>query len=187
MNVLSKDLLLRLPEVLYERTQELCSGWTRPRGFVLYWMNTAMQAHENPALDVAIEAANFLGLPLFVYQGLSERYPNANDRHHQFILEGARDVAATERSRIGYAFHLERDGHRGPVLKQLLGMSALMVTEDMPLPFLQRWLKTLASDFSTPIWAVDSVCVVPMKLARRTYHNIDQFETELDGAGNGVC
>ena len=107
MNVLSNDLLLRLPEALYERTRELCSGWTRPRGFVLYWMSTAMRAHENPALDVAIEAANFLGLPLFVYQGLSERYPDANDRHHRFILEGARDVESQLRDRgIGYAFHL---------------------------------------------------------------------------------
>ena len=64
MNVLSSDLLLRLPEHLYERTRETRKGWVRKGAFVLYWMRTAMRGHENPALDVAIEAANVLGVPL---------------------------------------------------------------------------------------------------------------------------
>ena len=43
--------------------------------FVLYWMCTAMRAHDNPALDVAIEMANNLQIPVLIYQGLSEKYP----------------------------------------------------------------------------------------------------------------
>ena len=41
--------------------------------------------------DVALEAAD-ASAPVFVYHALSERYPYASDRHHTFILEGARDA-----------------------------------------------------------------------------------------------
>lgn len=60
--------------------------------FVLYWMVTAARAHENPALDTALVAGRALGLPVFVYHALSERHPFASDRHHRFILDGARRV-----------------------------------------------------------------------------------------------
>jgi deoxyribodipyrimidine photolyase len=66
---------------------------------------------------------------------LSERYPFASDRHHTFILEGARDVAEELASRgIPYAFHLERPGHRGPHLLTLAGRAALVITEEMSVP-----------------------------------------------------
>ena len=34
---------------------------------VVYWMQRAMRIHQNPALDVAIDAANLLGLPVVVF------------------------------------------------------------------------------------------------------------------------
>ena len=57
-------------------------------------MRTAVRVDENPALNAAMEIANRLGLPVLIYHELSERYPYASDRHHTFILEGARDVQA---------------------------------------------------------------------------------------------
>ena len=41
--------------------------------FILYWMHHSLRGHENPALDVALVAAEQLRLPIFVYQGLSEQ------------------------------------------------------------------------------------------------------------------
>lgn len=77
--------------------------------FVLYWLHHAMRSHENPALDVAIDLACRWNLPLLVYQGLSERYQYASDRHHLFILQGAKDLQAALTARgIRYAFYLER-------------------------------------------------------------------------------
>ena len=58
--------------------------------YVLYWMRTAVRVDENPALDVARHLAIKSNLSLLVYHGLSQRYPFASDRHHTFILEGAR-------------------------------------------------------------------------------------------------
>lgn len=133
--------------------------------YVLYWMRTAVRAHENPALDVALDAGQRLGLPVFVYHALSERYPYASDRHHTFILEGARDVEAECAARgIGYAFHLERPGHRQKALKSLLARAALLVTETMPVPPLDWLTEGLAADAPCPVWSVDTACVVPMPL-----------------------
>ena len=138
--------------------------------FVLYWVRTAVRAHENPALDVAITVAAKLRIPVFVYHALSERYPYASDRHHTFILEAARDFAAELTARgIGTAFHLERDGHRGPHLVTLARQAALVVTELMPVAPLDGWTEALRETISAPVWQVDTACVVPVTLTIKPY------------------
>lgn len=156
------SLLSRLPPHLSERVRPL-SGGDCDGAFVLYWLRTAQRAHDNPALDAALAAGDVLGRPVFVYQGLSERYPFASDRHHTFILEGARDLHPALRERgVGAAFHLERPGHRGPHLRTLATRAALVVTEDLPVPPLTAWTARLRDAVTTPVWAVDTACVLPM-------------------------
>ena len=159
-------ILDTLPPHIAERVRALsagpCSG-----AFVLYWLRTAQRAHENPALDAALAAGDALGLPVFVYHALSERYPYASDRHHTFILEGARDVQQALGARgVGTAFHLERPGHRGPHLRTLAERAALVVTEDLPVPPLTVWTARLRDAVQTPVWAVDTACVLPMLQVR---------------------
>lgn len=138
--------------------------------FVLYWARTAIRAHENPALDTAITVARELGLPLFVYHALAERYPYASDRHHMFILEGARDFAAALWARnIGTAFHLERDGHRGSHLLTLSQRAAVVITELMPVAPLDAWTAALRTAIRAPVWQVDTACVVPVTLTTKAY------------------
>jgi deoxyribodipyrimidine photolyase len=55
-------------------------------------MERAMRAVDNPALDVAIEAGNLLGLPVVVYAQVIQNDPNANLRHYHFLVQGLRDV-----------------------------------------------------------------------------------------------
>lgn len=160
------SLLSFLPDFLTERARWIGATVEKPSGdFVLYWMRTAVRADENPALDLAIELAEALDLPVWVYHGLSERYPFASDRHHSFILEGARDVAPLlARRGIGYACHLERPGADGPYLRRLADRAAVLVTEDMPVAPLASWTASLATQINTPVVAVDTSCVVPMNL-----------------------
>lgn len=138
--------------------------------FVLYWARTAIRAHENPALDVALSLGARLGIPVFVYHALSERYPYASDRHHMFILEGARDFEAELAARgVGTAFHLERDGHRGPHLVTLAQRAAVVVTELMPAAPLAQWTASLRARIAAPVWQVDTACVVPVSLTTQAY------------------
>ncbi len=161
-----------LPDHLAERVTDHSAG-PRPNAraeFVLYWMRTAVRAHENPALDVALCAGRALQLPVFVYHALSERYPYASDRHHTFILEGARDVEAEcARRGVGYAFHLERPGHREKALAALAQRAALVVTETMPVPPLDWLTDSLADAAPCPVWSVDTACVVPMPLVEKAH------------------
>ncbi|MFK7987148.1 MAG: FAD-dependent oxidoreductase [Sandaracinaceae bacterium] len=153
-----------LPSHLGERTRAAGAEAT-PR-FVLYWMRTALRAHENPALDVAEALARHARVPVFVYHALDERYRYASDRHHRFILEGARDASAALRARgLGTAFHLSREGHRGPHLLTLAADAGWVVTEDLPVPLLAEWNTRVERDAS--LVRVDTACLVPMATAPR--------------------
>lgn len=158
---MSLDLL---PAALRERSVAMNPHDLKPeRPMVLYWMRIAMRCQDNPALEAALTLAQQLDRPLLVYQGLSERYPFASDRHHRFILEGARDVAEALAERgVSYAFHLERPGHRGDYLLALAAQSAAVITEVFPWRPLAAWTSTLAHAADCSVLAVDSSCLVPM-------------------------
>jgi len=168
---------MRLPDHLADRTWPAALPMPRPGGaYVVYWMRTAVRARENPALDVALLAAEALGMPAFVYHALDERYPYASDRHHAFILEGARDVQAQCAARgIGYAFHLARPGHRGPHLVTLAARAALVVTEDFPWKPMEAWADEVQRRSGTPVWRVDTACVVPFRSVGRAHDRAFAF------------
>ncbi|MFG0288628.1 MAG: FAD-dependent oxidoreductase [Rhodopirellula sp. JB044] len=158
----------QLPTPLSERCHWCVSPdrATHPPGeFVLYWMHNALRAHDNPALDVASHLARQNGLPLLVYHGLSEKYPYASDRHHAFIMQGARDVQR-EMAEAGYTyvFHLERAGHRGAHLRDLTRRAAVVVTETMPVAPLVQWTERLQCITTTPLVSVDTTCLVPLSV-----------------------
>lgn len=169
---------LALPPALEERMRWLGRGpiVSRAGEFVLYWMRTAIRGDENPALEVAQQIANHLGIPLLVYQGLTERYPFASDRHHSFILQGARDVQLDLADRgIAYVLHVERPGHREPHLKTLAVQAAVVVTEDMPTEPLRSWTRVLSKSIPGGLVAVDTACIVPMQLIGRSYERAFAF------------
>jgi deoxyribodipyrimidine photo-lyase len=59
---------------------------------VVYWMQRAQRGVDNPALDVAIAAANELRRPVAVFFVLHPKYPNANLRHYAFLVEGLEET-----------------------------------------------------------------------------------------------
>lgn len=177
MRLAIREVLESVPLSLSERVRVAPESVANTSGeFVLYWMRTALRANENPALEVAIATANELRLPILVYHALSERYPYASDRHHTFILQGARDVQfALAKREIAYAFHLERPGHRGPHLRTLADRAALVVTEDMPVNPLRAWTRLLSHTTHAPVLKVDTACVVPMQLVGQAYQRAFEY------------
>lgn len=169
-----------LPPHLEERVHRV-RGTPRRGRHVLYWMRSAVRGHENPALDVALGVAAALDVPAFVLQVVAEGGPYASDRHHRFALQGARDVAAElARRGIGHALHLERRGHRGPALAPLAADAALVVTEDMPTPTGTAELAALLAGTDAAIWAVDTACVVPFRLAGRAFTRAFAFREAME-------
>ncbi len=143
--------------------------------FVLYWMQVTHRAHDNQALNYAVEQANALGVPVVVYHGLRHDYPWANDRLHTFILEGVRDLVAAFAARgIAYGFHLDRrtpddPGEHASPLVSLAERSRLVVTDWFPTFIMPRQLKRLRERVTVPVVAVDSACVVPARLLEKPY------------------
>ena len=171
MNNDTLDFIPSLPVHLRERTRALNAPPVKRNGaFVLYWMHHAARGHHNPALDAAIFTANRLNLPVLVYQGLGGRHPYNSDRHHTFILEGAREVQRelTERG-IAYCFHLPTDPATATPLKALMDRAALTITEDFPAPPFNAWSRRLARASSSTFWVVDTACLLPLQ-SMAVYH-----------------
>jgi deoxyribodipyrimidine photo-lyase len=141
--------------------------------FVLYWMQgVTMRSSASFALNFAVEQANQLGLPVLVYQGLRHDYPWANDRIHTFILESAVDLYLGFAQRgIQYALYLETADGRGPQspLAALADRAALVVTDFFPTFIQPRQPKSLRGKTETPVVAIESATVVPLRFHAREY------------------
>ena len=60
--------------------------------YVVYWMQSSQRIEYNHALEYAINKANELDKNLVVYFGITENYPEANERHYYFMLEGLKEI-----------------------------------------------------------------------------------------------
>ncbi|MDX1925225.1 MAG: FAD-dependent oxidoreductase [Pirellulaceae bacterium] len=166
-----KNCLSSLPPHLAERTYLKAGGSPgQPGNVVVYWTHHALRTDENPALEVAKHLAVQLHVPLCVYQGLSEQYRFASDRHHTFILEAARDLQKQYAELgISYALHVDRNGSRLPRLAQLAKRCAALVTDDFPIEATKEWTERLAQANWCPVVLVDTACVVPSRMVGRAY------------------
>jgi len=169
---------------VYERVRRVEDGGFRPGGrFVLYWLRVNRRAASNHALTFAAELANRLELPLLVYERLS-CYPEANDRHHTFLLEGVEELAADLKALgAGYCFHLERRRAEGlAVLRRLASEASAFVTDDYPETVAARYGFALPGPLGIDQYVVDSSCVVPMKTIEKKAYAAFSFRPRIRAA-----
>jgi deoxyribodipyrimidine photo-lyase len=145
---------------------------------VVYWMQHAMRIPDNPALDVAIDAANILGLPVVVFFSVIPNYPNANLRHYHFLQQGLRDVEADAAER-GVGFVLRR--HPDNSLEKFLAEvnAAMLIGDENPCREPERWRKVLAKRLKLPYWTVDADVVVPSAVFGRDYFLLQHMRPQL--------
>ena len=169
-----------LPQHLAERVRIIKAAPANRRGeFVLYWMHHAVRSQENPALDVAVVLADQLKIPVLVYQGLGGRHPYNSDRHHTFIMEGARDVQIRFAEQgIRYVFYLAERPQSAAPLRRLADRAAITITEDFPAPPFPGWTQQLARKIVSALWAVDCACIIPMQSIPKSYSRAYQFRRQ---------
>ena len=131
--------------------------------YVLYWMQQSQRAESNPALEYAAAVANELRKPLAVGFGLTDNYPEANERHYAFMLEGLRDVAAALRAR-GATF-VARRGDPPDVAVGLARGAALVVCDRGYLRHQKRWRADVAARARRRVVQVEGDVVVPVEAA----------------------
>ena len=161
------------PRVLVRR-----KGTPRKDGkSVVYWMQRAMRVKDNPAVDLAVDAANVLGLPVVIYFKVIPNYPNANLRHYDFMQQGLRDVAADAKER-GIGFVVRRTPAK---LEQFLEevQAAILIGDENPCREPERWRKVLAARLRIPFWTVDADVVVPSRVFGRSFAMLHHFRPKL--------
>ncbi|HXP07936.1 MAG TPA: deoxyribodipyrimidine photo-lyase, partial [Acidobacteriaceae bacterium] len=130
---------------------------------VVYWMQRAERAHENPALDVAIEVGNALNLPVLAYFSAISNFPHANLRHYVFLNQGLVDIEEDlQQKQIGFV--VRRPPHHS--LQALLEEvnAAMVIGDENPCREPERWRRVLANRLRIPYWTVDADVVVPSGL-----------------------
>jgi deoxyribodipyrimidine photo-lyase len=149
------------------RIRVLREAEPRPEGaYVLYLLQQANRAHYNPALELAIEEANRLGLPVVACFGLldgANGFPEANARHYAFLLQGLADAAAGLAKRgIGFVM---RKASPAEVAIDLARDAALLVLDRGYLAIQKRWYGEIARAVDTRILQVEGDVVVPVEAA----------------------
>jgi deoxyribodipyrimidine photo-lyase len=133
---------------------------------VVYWMQRAQRAWDNPALDVAIDAGNALRLPVIAFFGLNPSVTRANLRHYRFLAEGLEDIGdGLRQRRVGFILRRHPQHRLLPFLDEV--RPALLVGDENPLRQMEGWRQHIAENVRVPFWTVDADVVVPSELLEK--------------------
>jgi len=132
-------------------------------GCVVYWMQRAQRASDNPALNVAIEAGNLLRKPVVVFVGLFPFYPHANLRSYTFFVQGLRDICdGLAHRHVGFVLRRWPEHELERFCEA--AKPALVIGDENPLRETERWRRDAAARLRVPFWTVDADVIVPTAL-----------------------
>jgi deoxyribodipyrimidine photo-lyase len=146
-----------------ERLRPLNNETAKTRGYVLYWMQSSQRALCNHALEYAADEANERGKPLLVFFGITDHFPEANERHYAFMLQGLREVGHSLEER-GIKFTVRRDSPEAGAVE--LSREACLVVVDRGYTRIERhWRRLAAEQMDCPLIQVETNVVVPLEQA----------------------
>ncbi|MBN1766203.1 MAG: deoxyribodipyrimidine photo-lyase [Sedimentisphaerales bacterium] len=146
-----------------ERIQPLNHQPLKDGSYVIYWMQAAQRSEYNHALEFAVRKANQLKKPLLVFFGIREHYPNANERHFYFMLEGLREVRQSLEQR-GIRMIILRESPQTGILAPARDAS-LVVADKGYLSFQRKWRQSVAKNIKCSMLEIDTNVVVPVNQA----------------------
>jgi deoxyribodipyrimidine photo-lyase len=140
---------------------------------VVYWMQRAQRGVDNPALDVAVAAANELKKPVVVFFAPIPFYPHGNARHYAFLAQGIEDIAEELGARrIGFVLRRWPDHRLLSFCQQV--RPALIIGDENPLREPAQWRDAVASKVADKLglafWTVDADVIVPSKLIDKSQY-----------------
>ncbi|MFW6111546.1 MAG: deoxyribodipyrimidine photo-lyase [Candidatus Bipolaricaulota bacterium] len=145
-----------------ERIKKL-NGESEVKGeYILYWMQASQRAESNQALQLAISRANEQGLPVVIYFGLTDDFPEGNLRHYTFMIEGLRETKETLADR-GMELLIGQGEPPEGVIK-LAAEASLVVVDRGYLRIQRRWRREVAARIEVPLIQVEGDVVVPVEV-----------------------
>ena len=138
-------------------------------GCVVYWIQRAQRALDNPALDVAVDLANELSKPLVAFLAPVPFYPNANVRHYRFLGSGIPDLAKQLSNRnVGFVLRTYPDHSLAKFCEQV--HPAIVVGDENPLREAEHGRIRAARNLNVPLWTVDADVIVPSRLLGKEHY-----------------
>ncbi len=146
------------------------AGEPDPEGkCVVYWMQRAQRGIDNPALDVAIRAANEIKRPIVVFLAPIPFYPHANLRHYRFLAEGIPDIAnALQKRNAGFVLRRFPESSLLRFCDEI--KASLVIGDENPMREPESWRQKAAESLCTPFWTVDADVIVPSKLLEKAQY-----------------
>lgn len=130
--------------------------------YILYWMQQSQRVKYNHALSYGIMEAERLNLPLVVFFALTS-YPEANERHYFFMLEGLRELKEElERRKIKFVLQL---GNPVELVYEVSKKASLAVVDKGYMKIQKTWWEKLGDLIEVPLLEVESDLVVPVETA----------------------
>jgi deoxyribodipyrimidine photo-lyase len=146
---------------------------------VVYWLQRAQRAMDNPALEVAVACGNALGLPVVAYFSVISNYPNANWRHYYFLQQGLHDLAEGMSERgVGFVVRRPLDGDTLEAFLEEVG-AAMVVGDENVCREPERWRKVLAGKLRIPFLTVDADVVAPSSIFGKSFVLLHHFRPRL--------
>ena len=153
-------LVRAVPMIQQERIRALNREPVRNRKYVLYWMQSSQRAEYNHALEYAVEQANERRKPVIVCFGITDNYPEANERHYYFMLEGLAQVQKDlEAKSIQMVIR-----HSSPDLTaiELSKKAALVIVDGGQLRIQRKWRRTVAAQIDCAFYEAETNLIVPV-------------------------
>jgi deoxyribodipyrimidine photo-lyase len=126
-------------------------------------MQANHRVEHNWALTYAIELANKMDIPVVVYFGLTPDFPEANQRHYWFMLEGLAEVCSAL-VKMGIKFVVKI----GSLVQNLIELSkkaSLVVVDKGYLKTNKSWYKLAAETVPVSLIQVEDNLIVPVEEA----------------------
>ena len=131
--------------------------------YVLIWIQQSQRSEYNHALVYAIGQANRLSVPVVAYFGLTDRYPEANERHYAFMADGLRELKETLAERGIRLVVLHCSPEKGALL--LAKDACLVVTDRGYLRHQTDWRTRVADEAGCRVVQVETDLIVPVEEA----------------------
>ncbi len=147
---------------------------------VVYWMQRAQRALDNPALTAAIHAGNCLGKPVVVYFQLVPGVHHGNQRHYHFLVEGLGDIVAQlQKRKVGLVVRRYPDHGLLRFCHEV--RPCVVITDENPLMEAERTKCKIAQEIATPFWSVDADVIVPSKLLIKEHYAARTIRPKIHG------
>jgi deoxyribodipyrimidine photo-lyase len=129
--------------------------------YVLYWMQASQRAEYNHALEFAVLKTHELRQPVIVFFGITDQFPEANERHYAFMLQGLNEVKHSLKKRGIQMVILHKSPEIGAI--QLAKRASITVVDRGYLKIQKAWREDASKKMDCPLIQVETDVVVPVE------------------------